>query len=347
MKIFVSHAKKDEYIAKALVDILLIAGIGYCNNDFFCTSIEGLGIDTSEDWREAIKTNLLCSDAVILLLTPHYKESEMCLNEMGVAWAFCDKVIPIVVEPLKYDAIGATFGVKQAVSLLDEYKLDDMRDKLLEWFPLENPTSRWNSKKDETIERISTYLISNSFPTALTRDELTKMESNLSELKKELKTLSNDNQEQQIYISKLEKAKDKEDIIAIKQEVGHLNDYDEFERLVAIVSDSLNALIPVVRTAVFNEFAKKELRYEYAYSNPALAEAEADGFIDENENCNHSHPLIKKVFKELSALKTFFDSELSESAYEKIQNDFPRIELEVDNLGFWREILDIKLEYNS
>lgn len=44
--------------------------------------------------------NLLNAKIIILIITPNYKESEMCLAEIGVAWTSGKHVIPVIVPPI-------------------------------------------------------------------------------------------------------------------------------------------------------------------------------------------------------------------------------------------------------
>ena len=45
--IFISHSSKDKKLVDVFVDTILRLGIGFKDNDIFCTSIEGLGMPKS------------------------------------------------------------------------------------------------------------------------------------------------------------------------------------------------------------------------------------------------------------------------------------------------------------
>ena len=74
-KIFISHSSADKELVEIFVDKLLVCGMGFSNDDIFCTSLEGLGIKTGKDWRNEIQKNLCKSQVVILFITPNYKIS--------------------------------------------------------------------------------------------------------------------------------------------------------------------------------------------------------------------------------------------------------------------------------
>ncbi|MCL5036419.1 MAG: toll/interleukin-1 receptor domain-containing protein [Chloroflexi bacterium] len=96
--IFISHSSKDCEIVQSFLDDLLIGSMGFQIRKIFCASIEGTKIESGEDWRNEIRNHLLKAKVIFLIITPNYKSSEMCLNEMGAAWATESKVIPMIVE---------------------------------------------------------------------------------------------------------------------------------------------------------------------------------------------------------------------------------------------------------
>jgi len=83
--IFISHASKDKEIAEAFLDIILHGALSVPINEIFCSSTDGTKIKSGADWRDSIKTNLLSAQINFLIITPNYKESEVCMNEMGAA----------------------------------------------------------------------------------------------------------------------------------------------------------------------------------------------------------------------------------------------------------------------
>jgi hypothetical protein len=84
--IFISHSSKDEAIVKLFTDKILQLGLHIGLDKIFCTSIQVTTIATGEDFRTVIKERLMKATHVIQIITPNYKESEVCLNEMGAAW---------------------------------------------------------------------------------------------------------------------------------------------------------------------------------------------------------------------------------------------------------------------
>jgi len=128
-KIFISHSKKDQPIVKAFVDRILILGLKFDKEkDIFCTSIHSSGVKSGEDFKLAIKDELINAKAVIQIITDNYKKSEVCLNEMGAAWVLCEIVIPLVLfSGNKYD-IGFIHSNDQQLKLNNPNDLRKLYD---------------------------------------------------------------------------------------------------------------------------------------------------------------------------------------------------------------------------
>ncbi len=97
-KIFISHSSKDKNIVTEFTNEILFLCLGADHTKTFCTSIEGLGITSGEDFRKRIKKELEEAQIVIQIISKDYKTSEVCLNEMGAAWVLAENVIPLVID---------------------------------------------------------------------------------------------------------------------------------------------------------------------------------------------------------------------------------------------------------
>jgi len=137
-RIFISHATKDEFITTAFIDLILDAGLAIdIVKDVFCTSYDGTKIRTGTDWRESIRSALENASIVFLFISPYYKESEVCQNEMGAAWVLNSNTVPFMIEPITYETVGVLAEVKQIAKLLNEKALDEIKDKLVEELQLQ------------------------------------------------------------------------------------------------------------------------------------------------------------------------------------------------------------------
>lgn len=134
-KIFISHSSKDEPVVTAFIDKILNGGLGIKREDIFYTSGKDTGPKSGDDFRKAIKDKLIGAVAVIQIISRNYKESEVCLNEMGAAWVLSNKVIPFILEPIHYDNVGFIHNTTQLLKLNDAedlYKFQDDHPDLYE-----------------------------------------------------------------------------------------------------------------------------------------------------------------------------------------------------------------------
>jgi hypothetical protein len=117
-RIFLSHSSADQSIVTDFVEHVLILGMGVKKSDIFYTSGIGTSIKSGEDFKTRIAKEMQSSKAVIQILSENYKKSEVCLNEMGAAWALKDIVIPFLVPGYNYDT-GFIHANSQQIKLLD------------------------------------------------------------------------------------------------------------------------------------------------------------------------------------------------------------------------------------
>ena len=132
-KIFISHSSKDKAIVTKFTNEILILCLGAENAKIFCTSIEGLGINSGEDFRARIKRELEEAQIVIQIISKDYKASEVCLNEMGAAWVLAERVIPLIVDG-GYD-VGFLHNTTHQLALTRKKDILQLIDDLEGLFP--------------------------------------------------------------------------------------------------------------------------------------------------------------------------------------------------------------------
>lgn len=82
-RIFISHRSTDKEYADALVQFL--KNIGYSTDEIFYTSADSTGVNYY--LGAEVKTALIESDIIIVILSKNYFDSIYCCNEMGYIWA--------------------------------------------------------------------------------------------------------------------------------------------------------------------------------------------------------------------------------------------------------------------
>ena len=121
-------------------------GGGFSPNDIFCTSIEGMKIKNGEDIRQHIQNNVNFADFAILLISPNYKQSEICLNEMGAVWAINKKVKTYVLPGLKESKVGWLIDTKAAEKINDMTALASLYDTFVRFYNLSGNTELWTAQ---------------------------------------------------------------------------------------------------------------------------------------------------------------------------------------------------------
>lgn len=147
-KIFISHSSKDVGIIEKFIDHILGLGIGINANDIFCSSIEGMDIKNGEDLRRHIQNNIRTADFSYLMISEHYKQSEICLNEMGAVWAYDSNVRVYMLPNADVDKIGWLCNVRKGDFLHNSIVLDEIKHELCEYYHLPDTGTTWSRQRE-------------------------------------------------------------------------------------------------------------------------------------------------------------------------------------------------------
>lgn len=348
--IFISHSIKDKDIIQAFVDLILDTGLLIEATNIFCTSLDGKKIESGEEWRNYIKERLENAKVTILIITPNYKESEVCLNEMGASWVSGGKVLPLFLEPINYETVGVIVNVKQVEKLLDEKALDRLKDILqkLGVAPKEIPSDGWTTKKTEFILKVQNTLETKPFRPPLNREEFDRLNDGNKNLKLTVNSLSEEKENLNKLVHNLEKVKDKPEVVKIKKDFGLLPEIDEFENLRIKVNNTLQDFSPILIGIFFKEFSGKNITIRTQYYEEEIDLAIAEDIIDEELNplwdFGDKTPviLVKNVLDELDG---FMSPTLSEDFFDTYSEKYDA-PFDLKNLNFWKEVLDVKVIFN-
>jgi hypothetical protein len=164
-RIFVSHASNDKPLVEFFVEQILRLGLEVPSDDIFCTSLEGMDIKNGEDFRRAIQSAISNAKIILLILTPNYKASEVCLNEMGAAWASSRCVVPLAVEPVTYKSVGVLMEPLQIPGLSDGFALSKLKDQIVFELGLTTmKTAMWDAKKTVFLRGLDAKIAECKFP---------------------------------------------------------------------------------------------------------------------------------------------------------------------------------------
>lgn len=107
-KIFISHSSKDIDFVKSFVENVLQLGLDIPSDRIFCSSIEGQGVKSGQYIADRLREEINKSCLALLFISDNYKTSEICLNEVGAAWATLTKetVIPLLLPETDFSELG-------------------------------------------------------------------------------------------------------------------------------------------------------------------------------------------------------------------------------------------------
>ncbi len=156
-RIFISHSSKDKNIMEKFTDDILQLGIGLSHEDIFCTSIEEMGIKNGEDIRHHIRDNVQSADFSFLMISKNYKQSEICLNEMGAVWATDNRVRYYIMPDVDFKEIGWLCDAYNVDKLVDSVVLDTLEQELTDFYGLPRKGAIWSRHRQNFIDYLGNY----------------------------------------------------------------------------------------------------------------------------------------------------------------------------------------------
>lgn len=161
-KVFISHKTEDSAYAEALKNLINFI-IGAEGDKLFCSSIPGYGIKPSQDIIDNIKAQFSNYNLfVIIIHSPRFYKSAVCLNEMGAAWALNTKFCSFLTKDCRIDQLTGVIG-KEEICIspnADEETLNahlnSLKDDLAAFFgskPIDQ--TKWEHERKQFVQKIS------------------------------------------------------------------------------------------------------------------------------------------------------------------------------------------------
>lgn len=147
-KVFISHSSKDKPIIDEFVDKVLRLSCGFKTAEIVYTSREDTGVDLGDGIPQYIKDNLISSSLVLLMISDNYKQSEVCLNEMGAAWALEKKIVSVVLPDCSFSSLGWLTSLNKAIKMNSSEGLDKLYSMLVR---TEQNIVDWNRQRDSFL----------------------------------------------------------------------------------------------------------------------------------------------------------------------------------------------------
>lgn len=147
-KIFISHSSEDKQLIDEFVDKILRLSCGFNTSDIIYTSRQSTGVSLGDGIPQFIKENIKTSSLVFFMISPNYRQSEVCLNEMGAAWALDKKTISILLPSVSFNSLGWLTSLDKAIKINDSESLDKLVSMISR---KELDIADWNRQKESFI----------------------------------------------------------------------------------------------------------------------------------------------------------------------------------------------------
>ena len=162
-KIFISHKSEDKPFVDALVD-LLRHYIGSEPNRIFCSSIPNYKIDLGKEIYDQIATQFADNDVfTIIVHSPRYYKSSVCLNEMGASWILNTDCCSFLTSDCEINELNGVIDKRYIfIKVNNEDAKDRMNDflcKVMDFFELPKPEfkafSQWEKDRDKFLRIVN------------------------------------------------------------------------------------------------------------------------------------------------------------------------------------------------
>ncbi len=161
-KVFISHKIEDQDYADALISLINFI-IGPEGDKLFCSSIPGYGIKLSHDIMDGLKAQFDNYEIYMIIIhSPRYYQSAVCLNEMGASWVLGTKFSSFMTKDCSYEQMHGVINRDTiCVNLNDELgmlnsHLNDFKDDLISFFGLEEiDENKWENARGRFIKEVS------------------------------------------------------------------------------------------------------------------------------------------------------------------------------------------------
>ena len=161
-KIFISHKSEDEAFVKALVKLLRLY-IGSEPEKIFCSSVPTYKIGIGKEIFPEIKSQFEGNDVFMIIVhSPRYYQSSVCLNEMGAAWIQNKEYYSFLTADCEYDDLDGVIDNKFiSIKVNAKDATDRMNEfiyKVLNFFNLPqlelSVLSQWEIDRNEFLKEV-------------------------------------------------------------------------------------------------------------------------------------------------------------------------------------------------
>lgn len=336
--IFVSHAVKDKDLVKEIVS-LIEDGMGVPEDEIFCSSLDGYGIPTGENFVTHIKSQLIKPKIVVLVLTPAYFESKFCISELGAAWIMSHTRFPILVPPLQYSDVKDVILGVQVAKVDDDIKYNELLGSIRSSIALTAKSqTKWDLKRRAFLKSLDPILKNILPPTLISYDKYQATIEQLEEAKAELDASEEEIRALKERLTATEALKDKTEVAALSAEFDKSEITEKFNKMIGEIKKCKSVIRgKEVFKFILSKYYGKPYKIDWYYDRSEFENAVRYGFIDTDDDGRALWS--KQKMKNLHTLLKTIDQFVVENAeYLRSVEDIP---LETGDQDFWEHHYEI------
>lgn len=156
--VFISHSSNDKDIIKSFIDNILIKGFRLDDSQIVCTSLEQYGVEGGNNIPEFICKKISGAKVILAMVSPNYKSSEVCMNEVGAAWALGRNIIQIILSETNFDNLCWLINTNKAFRIDNDACLNSLIDELYDSIGIKQPKQKsftlWNTCKTDFLKSL-------------------------------------------------------------------------------------------------------------------------------------------------------------------------------------------------
>ena len=313
-EIFISHAQKDKKLADAFF-LMLSNGLGLTYRDFFCSSLEGMGIPEGVNFSDFIKSKERTAKLIILLVSYNYHQSIFCLCELGASWMLSNSVFPILIPDLDYENVKAVLTGTQVGKINDKTTLNNLKDRITNILKLASVDSAvWEVRRDSFLEQLESNLKQIDFSHPVSQEVYKLLEEKYKISMKDSVSLQAQLAEKDKVISELSRIKDEKKVGEVLAKYAK-DEWEIFESLVSDIKADLervpHIVIKVFRENMIETGYKPEDGDEWQIIQPQIKRKFLYQGRDGDIWVNEGDSAIKKAAESAQRLKDFIRSKSS------------------------------------
>lgn len=339
--IFISHAVADKAIVEKVLDLLSL-GMGLGPEHVFCCSLESVGIQPGQDFKQFIKEQIQDPKLVFLLISQNYLASAFCLAEVGACWAMSHTIVPLLVPPLKFDDLKAVLTGTQAGKIDDPGYWNEVLEVTKETLQINPPTNRWERKRDEKIAEIKRLIPKQPAVPTVPLAKFNETKQRLDEANVEIQGNETEIERLNGLIAKIKSAKDADEVAAIEFEA--LPDAEAFATLLHRTKKALDAMPSVVGKALYYHMRRENMKWPpYASDDltgeikTAIEEDFLEDMAEQGVRVNEDDPKVARAVDVLRELDDFIEKRPDFAATYRDKYDH---QLLLANERFWKRHLN-------